>query len=122
MASVKSMDIGRALSQLRWINMLLGVIIIVFNIFGILGNLLNPGVILMNAFSIVFAGILCLYEMQMKKLGQKLGIIIILDAAYNVLILFCHPAFKNGQRKITDDPTQNYTAGESVSVELSCDE
>ena len=51
---------------------LLGVIIIVFNIFGILGNLLNPGVILMNAFSIVFAGILCLYEMQMKKLGQKL--------------------------------------------------
>ena len=55
------MDIGRALSQLRWINMLLGVIIIVFNIFGILGNLLNPGVILM-----------CLYEMQMKKLGQKL--------------------------------------------------
>ncbi|KAK8791192.1 hypothetical protein WA171_002141 [Blastocystis sp. BT1] len=148
MASVKSMDIGRALSQLRWINMLLGVIIIVFNIFGILGNLLNPGVILMNAFSIVFAGILCLYEMQMKKLGQKLrrlygflytyigrslylvflgtilftidawynivlGIIIILDAAYNVLILFCHPAFKNGQRKITDDPTQNYTAGES---------
>ena len=72
MASVKSMDIGRALSQLRWIIMLLGVIIIVFNIFGILGNLLNPGVILMNAFSIVFAGILCLYEMQMKKLGQKL--------------------------------------------------
>ena len=165
MASVKSMDIGRALSQLRWINMFLGLIIIVFNIFGILGNLLNPGLILMNAFSILFAGILCLYEMQMKKLGQKLrrlygflytyigrslylflyvvllfmwcslgtilftistwynwalGIIIILDALYNVLILFVHPAFKNGQRKMTDDPTVNYTAGESVGVQWRC--
>ena len=38
----------------------------------------------------------------------------VLDALYNVLILFVHPAFKDGSRKITDDPTQAYTSGESV--------
>lgn len=43
-----------------------------------------------------------------------LGAVMILDALYNVLILFVHPAFKDGSRKITDDPTQAYTSGESV--------
>ena len=43
-----------------------------------------------------------------------LGAAMILDALYNVLILFVHPAFKDGSRKITDDPTQAYTSGESV--------
>ena len=38
----------------------------------------------------------------------------VLDALYNVLIIFVHPAFKDGSRKITDDPTQAYTSGESV--------
>ena len=45
-----------------------------------------------------------------------LGAAMILDALYNVLILFVHPAFKDGSRKITDDPTQAYTSGESVGV------
>ena len=35
---------------------------------------------------------------------------------YNILIFVFHPAFKKGQRKITDDPTASYTAGESVVV------
>lgn len=37
--------------------------------------------------------------------------------SYNVLIIFLHPAFKNGNRKITDDPTVSYSAGESVRTE-----
>ena len=37
---------------------------------------------------------------------------------YNILIFVFHPAFKKGQRKITDDPTSSYTAGESVTVPL----
>lgn len=70
--SVTGMNINKALSQVRWINLILGTLIIVVNIFGIIGNLLNPGILLMDAFSVLFAGILCLYEMQMKKLGQKM--------------------------------------------------
>lgn len=70
--SVTGMNINKALSQVRWINLILGALIIVVNIFNLIGNLLNPGVLLMDAFSILFAGILCLYEMQMKKLGQKM--------------------------------------------------
>ena len=64
-----------------------------------------------------------------KSLGTILfwiiGVIMIIDAlfalfwcvslySYNVLIIFLHPAFKNGNRKITDDPTVSYSAGESV--------
>lgn len=39
-----------------------------------------------------------------------------LSRRYNVLIIFFHPAFKNGNRKITDDPTVAYSAGESVQI------
>ena len=57
-----------------------------------------------------------------------IGVIMIIDAlfalfwyaslySYNVLIIFLHPAFKNGNRKITDDPTVSYSAGESVRTE-----
>ena len=45
------------------------------------------------------------------------GILVIIVSLYNVLIIFIHPAFKKGGMKITDDPTQNYTAGENVIID-----
>lgn len=48
-------------------------------------------------------------------LNYVFGILVIVVSLYNVLIIFIHPAFKKGGMKITDDPTQNYTAGESVA-------
>ena len=44
-----------------------------------------------------------------------------LHRRYNVLIIFFHPAFKNGNRKITDDPTMAYSAGESVRILGNCE-
>lgn len=35
---------------------------------------------------------------------------------YNLLIFAFHPAFRKGNRKITDDPTASYTSGENVIV------
>ena len=72
MTSMVNQDIGKALSQLRWFNMILGLATLGLNIFGIIGNIISPGKMLMNGFSILFAGILCLYELQIKKLGNKL--------------------------------------------------
>lgn len=37
-----------------------------------------------------------------------------LSYSYNVFIVVLHPAFKNEGRKISDDPTVAYSAGESV--------
>lgn len=38
----------------------------------------------------------------------------IINCSYNVFIVVLHPAFKKEGRKITDDPTIAYSAGESV--------
>ena len=152
----KKMDVGRALSQLRWLNFALGLIVIVFEVLSVISVIasFDLAAIILNAFCIIFCGILCLYELQMKRLGRKfrklygflytyigralyiffigtvvlstysnsntmgflyliVSIIMIIDSIYNVLIIFFHPAFKNGNRKITDDPTVAYSAGES---------
>lgn len=50
-------------------------------------------------------------------LNYVFGILVIIVSLYNVLIIFIHPAFKKGGMKITDDPTQNYTAGENVIID-----
>ena len=152
------MNVDRALKQLRFINMIMGLAVIVVEIFGIFSTIFdiftNPGAVILNAFCVIFCFILCLYEAQFKKLSKKLrrlygflytylgralyiffigtvviatsesdsdrsiffwiiGVIMIIVALYNVLIIFLHPAFKNGNRKITDDPTVSYSAGES---------
>lgn len=64
------MSISRALSQLRWINFFLALIIILLKIIGFLGQLKIYNMIL-NTFCILFSGILAFYELQLKKLGKK---------------------------------------------------
>lgn len=70
------MDVDRALKQLRFINMILGLAVIVAEIFGIFNTILdvfrNPGAVILNAFCVIFCFILCLYEAQFKKLSKKL--------------------------------------------------
>ena len=89
-------DIGKALSQLRWFNMILGLATLILNAFGIIGNIISPGKMLMNAFSILFAGILCLYELQIKKLGNKLrklyGFLYTYIGRASYLFLYVKPA------------------------------
>ena len=41
--------------------------------------------------------------------------------SYNVFIVVLHPAFKQEGRKITDDPTLAYSAGESVEFTFESD-
>ena len=62
------MDVDRALKQLRFINMILGLAVIVAEIFGIFNTILD----VLNAFCVIFCFILCLYEAQFKKLSKKL--------------------------------------------------
>ena len=70
------MDVDRALKQLRVINMILGLVVIVVEIFGIFSTIAsiftNPGAIILNGFCVLFCFILCLYEAQFKKLSKKL--------------------------------------------------
>ena len=69
----KTMDVGRALSQLRWLNFALGLIVIVFEVLSVISVIasFDLAAIILNAFCIIFCGILCLYELQMKRLGRK---------------------------------------------------
>ena len=69
----KKMDVGRALSQLRWLNFALGLIVIVFEVLSVISVIasFDLAAIILNAFCIIFCGILCLYELQMKRLGRK---------------------------------------------------
>lgn len=64
------MSITRALSQLRWINFFLALVVIALKIIGFLGGF-SIYTIILNSFCILFCGILALYELQMKKLGKK---------------------------------------------------
>lgn len=70
------MNVDRALKQLRFINMILGLVVIVVEIFGIFSTIAsiftNPGAIILNGFCVLFCFILCLYEAQFKKLSKKL--------------------------------------------------
>lgn len=67
------MDVDRALKQLRVINMILGLVVIIVEIFGIIGTIFsNPAAIILNGFCVLFCLILCLYEAQFKKLSKKL--------------------------------------------------
>ena len=68
------MSISRALSQLRWINFFLCLIVIVLKIFGFFAGF-NIYSILLNCFCILFCGILALYELQMKKLTKKFRVL-----------------------------------------------
>ena len=68
------MSITRALSQLRWINFFLALIVIVLKIFGFFAGF-NIYSILLNCFCILFCGILALYELQMKKLTKKFRVL-----------------------------------------------
>ena len=74
--SFKSMNVDRALKQLRFINMIMGLAVIVVEIFGIFSTIFdiftNPGAVILNAFCVIFCFILCLYEAQFKKLSKKL--------------------------------------------------
>lgn len=71
--SFKSMNVDRALKQLRFINFLLGLVVIVVEIFGIFGTIFsNPAAIILNGFCVLFCFILCLYELQLKRLSKKL--------------------------------------------------
>ena len=171
--SVKSMDINRALSQIRWVNLFIALACLVLKVIGLLSLLTSFNIfrLLVGGFSILFLGILLLYELQMKKLSKKLrvqygflytyigralyvmlyvllqmvtpsvgtvclssgdlwgfigGIALFVigvyellhsfKSRYNLLIFFFHPAFRQGNRKITDDPTVSYTSGESVII------
>ena len=68
------MSISRALSQLRWINFFLCLVVIVLKIFGFFAGF-NIYSILLNCFCILFCGILALYELQMKKLTKKFRVL-----------------------------------------------
>lgn len=70
------MDINRALSQIRWVNFFIALACLILKVIGLLSLLTSFNVfrLLVGGFSILFLGILLLYELQMKKLGKKLRV------------------------------------------------
>lgn len=51
-----------------------------------------------------------------SSFGYLVGILMSANAIFNLLILFCHPEFRNGHLTSTMDPTANYTEGSEVSL------
>ncbi len=71
------MDINRALAQIRWVNFFVALACLVLKVIGLLSLITSFNVfrLLMGSFSILFLGILLLYELQMKKLGKKFRVL-----------------------------------------------
>lgn len=53
-----------------------------------------------------------------SSFGYLVGILMSANAIFNLLILFCHPEFRNGHLSSTMDPTANYTEGSEVSTSM----
>ena len=71
------MDINRALAQIRWVNFFVALACLVLKVIGLLSLITSFDVfrLLMGSFSILFLGILLLYELQMKKLSKKFRVL-----------------------------------------------
>ena len=70
----KASDIKGLLQFLRWVNFFLALIIIFLTSFSAISSVLTLSVnlVLLYSFCLLFAGILGLYELHMKKLNERI--------------------------------------------------